>query len=183
MSIPNCMAAHSRSCSHWLPFATTIVTVGSRTQSPRRIQPTTIVTVGSRSHLVAYRRLGSLPWDHVHRHLAEYRRLRSLPWDYVHSHLAVYRSHLRLSWVLTSCSLFYYYYFYYFYYYYYYSFVFDRRSFGLLKDYFASRKRQVPFSRPLQNMKLMHECSPKHALVKYGTARSNEVRRRYIKIR
>ena len=43
------------------------------------------------------------------------------------------------------------------------SVVFDRRSFDQSKDYFASQKKQVPFSMAIGNAELMHECFPKHS--------------------
>ena len=44
-----------------------------------------------------------------------------------------------------------------------------RRSFGQCKGYFASRKKQVPFSMAIGNAELVLECFPKHSLI--GTAR------------
>ena len=53
--------------------------------------------------------------------------------------------------------------------YYYYSFVFDKRSFGKSKDYFASRKKQEPFGMAIGNVELMHACSPENMYL--GTAK------------
>ena len=36
-------------------------------------------------------------------------------------------------------------------------------------DYFASRKKKVPFSMAIENWELVHECFPKHSGM--GTAR------------
>ena len=37
-------------------------------------------------------------------------------------------------------------------------------------EYFASRKKQVPFSMAIGHGELMHECFPKHSLM--GSART-----------
>ena len=43
------------------------------------------------------------------------------------------------------------------------------RSFGQIKDYFASRKKKVPFRMAMGTGELMQECLPKHS--RMGTAR------------
>ena len=43
-----------------------------------------------------------------------------------------------------------------------YRFVSDKQHYGKSKEYFASRKMQVPFSVPIGNAELRCECSPEH---------------------